>query len=74
MGSLSLVRKPTTPAEYELLILRFVKSLCLCDHMGDVAVRIDDVFRVLGIELEAEDLSLLYVELDAQDIKTLTGL
>jgi hypothetical protein len=51
-----------------------VKSLCLCDHIGDVADTVDDVFRVLGVELDAEDLSLLYVELDAQDIKTLTGL
>lgn len=68
------VRKPTTVDEYEMLLLRFVKSLCLCDHMGDVSNSIDDVFQILGIELDVEDLSLLYVELDAQDVKTLSGL
>ena len=36
--------------EYRMLLLQFVASLTLCDHMGDVSNDVDIVLKRLGVE------------------------
>lgn len=39
-----------TAEQYRELILNFISSLCLCDHMGDVGDDIVEVLEKLGLE------------------------
>ena len=56
------------------LLLSFIKSLCLADHIGDVGNDIDTVLRLkLEMDIEWEDLNDLYNKLDKRNIKTLFG-
>ena len=57
--------------DYKDLILRFINSLTLCDHMGDVAGDIETVFERIGFKIEWEDLEDLGPKLDKIGIKTL---
>ena len=41
--------------DHRTLLLRFIASLTLCDHMGDVYGDIDKVLDTLGIEYEDDD-------------------
>ena len=55
-------------------ILKFIASLCLCDHMGDVADDIDKVLMDIDFEVgEWNDLSELLGELAKHNITTLYG-
>lgn len=67
------IPRPTTVEAYQDLMLRFIKSLTLCDHVGDMGNAIEEVFGIIGVDLEVSDLHLLFTELDAQGIKTLHG-
>lgn len=62
-----------TAESYRNLILQFIASLTLCDHMGDVA---DDIARVLkeaGLKLDYDDLTDLGHKLGKLGITTLYG-
>jgi hypothetical protein len=43
-------KKPETAEDYRSLLLSFLGSLTLCDHMGDVSNDMLDVLEHLGIE------------------------
>ena len=55
------------------LILQFIASLALCDHMGDVADDVDVMLKRLGIEIEWHEWSELLDALDEMGIQTLHG-
>lgn len=59
--------------ELKKLILQFIASLCLCDHMGDVADDINAVLERLGIEVQWDDLRDLAKWCGRQNITTLYG-
>lgn len=59
--------------DYRDILLRFIASLTLCEHMGDVADDIETVLDILGIKLEWEDLYDLRMKLGKMGIKTLYG-
>lgn len=60
--------------DYRKLLLQFIGSLTLCDHMGDVADGINLVLKKLGIEIgEWYDYSDLRKELDKMGVTTLYG-
>ncbi len=40
--------------DYRELLLQFIGSLTICDHIGDVTNEIDDVLTRLGMPLPAE--------------------
>ena len=55
-------------------ILKFIASLCLCEHMGDVADDIDKVLMDIDFEVgEWNDLSELLGELAKHNVTTLYG-
>ena len=55
-------------------ILRFIASLCLCDHMGDVAGDIRKVLKDIDFEVgEWYDLNELLGELAKHKVTTLYG-
>jgi hypothetical protein len=55
------------------LLLKFIASLSLADHMGDVAGDIDIVLERIGIKIEWEDWSDLRNELGRMGVTTLYG-
>ena len=55
------------------ILLQFIASLTLCEHMGDVSNDIDKVFDMLEINIEWSDLDELYKELGKMGITTLHG-
>lgn len=59
--------------DYRDILLKFIASLTLCEHMGDVADDIETVLGCLGIELEWEDLDDLRKQLHKMSITTLYG-
>jgi hypothetical protein len=62
-----------TPEEWEALILQFIASLCLCDHMGDVSNDVDVMLKRLGHAPEWDDLSDLMKWLHKRGVTTLYG-
>lgn len=59
--------------DYKYLLIKFVASLTLCEHMGDVADDIETVLDLLGLELEWEDLDELREKLHKMGVTTLYG-
>lgn len=57
----------------EKLLLKFIASLTLCDHMGDVSNDVDDVLKKLGIDIDWDEWSDLRQELYLLGITTLNG-
>lgn len=53
--------------------MSLVKSLCLVDHPDDINVIIRDVLPLLDIDLDWDDLDVLYTLLAAEGVKTLYG-
>ena len=50
--------KKLTVEEHEWLLLQFIGSLTLCDHMGDVSNDVMEVLRRIGMnEIEWDDMS-----------------
>ena len=55
-------------------ILKFIASLCLCEHMGDVAEVIRRVLKDIDFEVgEGYDLNELLGELAKHKVTTLYG-
>ena len=59
--------------DYRKLILQFIGSLTLADHMGDVSNDIEYVLIKLGVPVAWEDLSSLGDALGKMGITTLHG-
>ncbi len=57
----------------ETVLLKFIASLTLCDHMGDVCDDINEVLKQLDIDIDYEDLSDLGSKLGEIGITTLQG-
>lgn len=57
--------------EYRMLLLKFIHSLTVCDHMGDVADDIDAVLKRMGEKIEWGDLYQLGQEMEKRGIPTL---
>ena len=57
------------------LLLKFIASLCLCDHMGDVSNDVDFVLKKLNMKWpdSAEELSDLMPWLHKRGVTTLYG-
>jgi hypothetical protein len=72
-------KKPETPEEWEALVMQFIASLTLCDHMGDVMNNVGTVLETLGHEVTDADgyewceMEHLQDWLGARKIKTLQG-
>jgi hypothetical protein len=60
-------------AEAASLLLQFIASLTIADHLGDVAEDIRVVLDRLGIDVEWDDLSDLGTELGLLGVTTLHG-
>lgn len=58
---------------YKDLLLTFIASLTLSDHMGDVADDVDYVLKQLGLEMEWDGLDELGTKLGEMGITTLYG-
>lgn len=62
-------------SKYKDLILSFIASLTLCDHMGDVSNEIADMLERLGVAaVEWNDFDELRAVLATMDVKTLSGI
>jgi len=59
--------------DYRDILLKFVASLTLCEHMGDVADDIETVLDIIGIKLKWEDLYDLRRKLGKMGITSLYG-
>lgn len=55
------------------LLLKFIASLTLCDHMGDVSNDVTEVLKFLGLEIEWDEWSDLGNALAKMGITTLNG-
>lgn len=62
-----------TAEELRELLLSFVGSLTLCDHMGDVADDVNLVLERLGMQVSWGEWSDLGRQLAKQGVKTLYG-
>jgi hypothetical protein len=60
-----------TAEEYHKLLLRFIGSLTLADHMGDVADDVNKVLKELELEVEWDDWSELQRWLAVHNVTTL---
>ena len=57
--------------ERNKLLLKFIASLCLSDHMGDVTSNIDYALKMTNIKIEWNDLEDLIRKLHKMNITTL---
>ena len=57
--------------EYRELLLKFIASLTLCEHMGDVFDDIDVVLKRIGVNEEWNDETDLKLILDKIGVKKL---
>jgi fibrillarin-like rRNA methylase len=62
-----------TDPDYRLLLLQFIGSLTLADHMGDVSNDVSDVLERMGVEIEWDEWEDLRSKLGAMGITTLHG-
>lgn len=53
------------------ILLSFIASLTLCDHMGDVGDDIEKVLKLMGEDIAFDDLRDLADALGARGVKTL---
>jgi hypothetical protein len=65
--------KDLTADELRALLLQFLASLTLCDHIGDVANDVDVVLRRLGIQWDWDDFRGLANHLGRAGVTTLYG-
>lgn len=59
--------------DYRKLLLNFIGSLTLCDHMGDVSNDVNEVLEQMGLNIEWEDWPDLAKELHAMGAETVWG-
>lgn len=64
---------PVEGLDYRELLLSFIGSLTLCDHLGDVAGDIDEVFKQAQIDIKWGVLDDLGPALGRLGVKTLYG-
>ena len=65
--------RPKSDDEWESLILKFIGSLCLADHLGDVGEDVQEVLKQIGHEPEWDDFSDLMKWLHKRGVTTLHG-
>jgi hypothetical protein len=41
--------------DHKEILLSLIRSLCLCDHMGDVADKIKTILKLYNIEIQEEE-------------------
>jgi hypothetical protein len=61
------------PIDYRMLLLQFIGSLTLCDHMGDVADDVNEVMKRMGVKIKWDDWSDLGKSLHKLGVATLYG-
>lgn len=59
--------------DYRTLLLQFIGSLTLCDHMGDVSDNVNEVLNRLGLDIEWSEFNQLGSELGKMGVSTLNG-
>jgi hypothetical protein len=59
--------------DYKTILLQFIGSLTLCDHMGDVSNDVVQVLERIGLNIEWDDWPDLGRELARMGITTLYG-
>lgn len=59
--------------DYRHVLLQFIGSLTLCDHMGDVSNDVDTVLKKIGIDIEWNEWHELGHALGDMGITTLQG-
>ena len=59
--------------DYKALLLQFIGSLTLCDHMGDVSNDVQTVLKRMNMPLEFDDWDDLGEALSKIDVTTLMG-
>ncbi len=59
--------------EARTLLLQFIGSLTLCEHMGDVSNDVETVLKRLGVQVDWDDLDELGDHLGEMGITTLHG-
>jgi hypothetical protein len=64
-------KMPETVDEYRALLLSFIASLTLCDHMGDVAGDVQDVLKRIDLKIEWDEMYELGRALGKMGVKTL---
>jgi hypothetical protein len=64
-------RKVETADEYRALLLSFVGSLTLCDHMGDVSGDVAEVLKHLGLDVQWDEWHELGAALHRMGVRTL---
>jgi hypothetical protein len=57
--------------ETKQFVLSFIKSLCLCDHMGDVSDDVSYALRQTGLEIEWDDFHDLFDALNKLGVRGL---
>ncbi len=65
--------KLETVEDYRKLLLQFIGSLTVCEHMGDVSNDVDTVLRRLGVTGEWDDWPELADHLHSMGVTTLFG-
>lgn len=61
------------PIDHRALLLSFIGSLCLADHMGDAADATVEVLKRMDIRIEWDDWNELRAKLGKMGITTLYG-
>lgn len=64
---------PVTATDYRTLLLAFIASLTLADHMGDVSNEVEEVLRCLGLKIEWDEMHELGTALGKMGVTTLYG-
>lgn len=59
--------------ETRQFVLKFVASLSLCDHMGDVGGDVDKALKELGVGIDFDDWSELRKALHGMGVTTMFG-
>lgn len=67
------IKAPRTVEDYRALILAFVGSLTLADHMGDVSNDVEQVLKLLGVKIEWYEWGELGSALGKMGVTTLYG-
>lgn len=73
MAKKNLTMAKKNDLNYRELLLSFIGSLTLAEHMGDVAEDVQEVLNRLGITDDWEDLSELGDILGRMGVKTIYG-
>jgi len=58
---------------YREILLQFIASITLCDHMGDVSNDVSDVLEKIGLNIEWDEWHELGRALGKMGVTTLVG-